>query len=194
MYHPEPRLPEALNAFLARGGKRFECDDGDWSIEIKPAEKDPSKNVPHEALIIAGNGLGDVLFLKPLRSNSATLGETVYVFWHEEQRVAVFSNDVSQLTGLLPPEASPFRPVFYHDRSTEVRVGDKVSMRGWFRRINGSVDYVPGISAKERGLEHNGLSWVRILTERNTTVITVVDPKSHRLKRKIKFVKRAQYV
>ena len=57
-------LPAALSAFIQRGNDTFHCDDGDWKIEIMRAKADPSKRIPAEALIIAKNGLGDVLFLK----------------------------------------------------------------------------------------------------------------------------------
>jgi len=183
-------LPASLNAFIQRGHDTFQCDDGDWKIEIKPAKADPSKKIPAEALIIAKNGLGDVLFLKPSGEASAVFGDTVYVFWHEGQLCEVFSPDIRDLARLGPLPASRYTPVFYADGKTEVHIGDKVSIRSFLVRRTGTVSYVPGISPKKPEMEHHGLSWVGITFDQGGHVSTVVIPETHFLKTSVKFLGR----
>jgi hypothetical protein len=179
-------LPEPLNAFIQRGNDTFQCDDGDWKIEFKPAAADPSSGIPAEALIIAKNGLGDLLFLKPTGEGSKVFGETVHAFWHEEQLCEVFSEDIRDLARLEPPVPSRRAPIFYADGKTEVRIGDKVSVRSFLVRRSGTVSYVPGVSPKQREMEHHGLSWVGITLDQGGHASTVIITETRSLKASVK--------
>jgi hypothetical protein len=74
---------------------------------------------------------------------------------------------------------------------TSVRVGDEVCVRGWFRRLQGRVDYVPGQSPKDNEMEFNGLSWVGIKIVGHAHRGHLVDPDTARLDRRVQFVRRA---
>ena len=183
-------LPAPLSAFIQRGNDTFQCDDGDWKLEIKAAKAGFSKEIPTGALIIAKNGLGDVLFLKPSGEASTVFGDTVYVFWHEEQLCEVFSANIRDLARLEPLPASRYTPVFYADGKIEVRIGDKVSIRSFLVRRIGTVSYVPGVSPKKAEMEHHGLSWVGITLDHGSYVSTVVIPETRFLKASVKFLAR----
>lgn len=184
-------LPAPLSAFIQRGNDTFRCDDGDWKIEIKQAKADPAKRIPAEALIIAKNGLGDVLYLKASGEASTVFENTVYVFWHEEQLSEVFSPDIRELARLEPLSASGCTPVFYAGSKTEVQIGDKVSIRSFLVRRTGTVRYVPGLSPKKPEMEHHGLSWVGIKFDQGGYVGTVVIPETRTLKTSVKFLGRS---
>ncbi len=68
-------------------------------------------------------------------------------------------------------------------------------MRVWaslFRKKVGRVLYAPGISKLHKGMEFNGLSWVGIRFDDGMVVGSLVDPKTHRLKKGVKFLKRGE--
>jgi len=174
------KLPEVLNVFIQRGKDTFRCDDGDWKVEIKPARTE-SEIIPEEALVIAINGLGDSLFLKPTAEGSNVFGETVYAFWHEENACTVYPEALRDLTTLGPLAPSRGGPIYYADGTTEVRLGDRVSVRRFLIRRTGTVSYVPGISPKKRDMEHHGLCWIGITLDRGGSASTVVIPETRRL-------------
>jgi hypothetical protein len=184
-------LPEELQSFLAASKRTLRCDDGDWQIDIKPAEESHLRQVlPQGSVIIANNGCGDYLYLK-IKSNGE-ISPQVNVFWHEEQRSELFSEHVKNLTQPPPSIPSKCSAVLYHDSSTPVEIGDEVSARDLiiFRR-EGRVYYVPGISKKNRSMEFNGLCWVGIRFHKGTTTGVLVDPKTFRLGRSVRFLKRS---
>lgn len=82
------------------------------------------------------------------------------------------------------------RVVTYHDRTTPVQLGDHVLTRVWFRKRQGRVVYVPGVSAFNPNLEYNGLSWVGIRLADGSFVSTVVDPDGAFLVHKEALVRR----
>ena len=67
-------------------------------------------------------------------------------------------------------------PVRYHDGQTEVRPGDRIEIRGWFRTRPGVVNYVPGISPVHGEMEHNALYWVGVAFDRGGFTGILVDP------------------
>jgi hypothetical protein len=90
------KLPPKLQSFIDNGGVTFHCDDGDWDLNVLPREKsDFKKELPKGAVMIAENGSGDCLFLKP--DPKGTLGNRVFVYWHEEERSETFAPDVGAL-------------------------------------------------------------------------------------------------
>lgn len=179
-------LPVPLTTFIENGKDTFHCDDGDWKVEIKSGRADFLQIIPAEALIIATNGLGDSLFLKPTAAGSHVFGETVYAFWHEEQACALFPENLCDLTQLGPLAPSSYGPIHYADGTTEVRLGDKVSIRSFFIRRTGTVSYVPGISPKKRDMEHHGLCWIGISLDRGGSASTVVIPEMRRLQASVR--------
>src|SRR3954470_2598755 len=89
-------LPDALASFIKEGGCTLQCEDGDWDLNIVPAEDSPfRKELPKSAVMIAENGCGDCLFLK--KSPKGATGKSVFVFWHEEDRCEKFAPDITAL-------------------------------------------------------------------------------------------------
>ena len=81
-------------------------------------------------------------------------------------------------------------PVRYHDKETEVLLGDVVEVRGLIRRRRGIVNYVPGISEPHGEMEFNALFWVGISYDNGTYSGSLVDPDLGCLARKVRFLKR----
>ena len=121
---------------------------------------------------------------------STVFGDTVYVFWHEEQLCEIFSPDIRDLARLDPLPPSRYTPVFYRDRKTEVHIGDRVSIRSFLIRRTGTVGYVPGVSPKKPEMENLGLCWVGIALDKGGFVSTVVVPETGSLKTSVKFLGR----
>ena len=116
------RLPDDLRRFLKLGRKKFRCDDGDWKVRIQ----DPtavSKMIPSDAVIVAGNGCGDHLFLE---SSGDKFGADVFAYWHDEPAIRNFGFTISELT--FPPSAAPsvVSPIFYSAYDGQVALGDRV--------------------------------------------------------------------
>jgi hypothetical protein len=99
-------LPKALADFIRDGGVTFHCDDGDWDLNIIPAEDSPFVNdLPKRSVVIAENGCGDCLFLK--RTAKGSFGKKVLVFWHEENRSEEFAPEVAALLKEKAPVPGP---------------------------------------------------------------------------------------
>lgn len=181
----DQQLPDALRAYIEQGHEVFEHDYGDWKINIR--KPDSSKPLPEGAIIIAENGVGDVLFLKASEGREKKYQDIVHAYWHEGPQFEVFANSIDQL---IHPKPTAHKTVFYFDGKTAVHVGDRVSVRGLFRRKTGTVTYVPGISQKDPEMEHHGMCWVGITFDDGRWAGTVVNWQTFRLKPKVSFVGR----
>jgi hypothetical protein len=86
-------------------------------------------------------------------------------------------------------------PVLYADKKTHVEVGDAVVYRAMltpWRRRNGRVSYVPGISKFNPEMEYNGLAWIGVAGDDGRFRGVLVDPESNCVKRSVQFVARSQ--
>jgi hypothetical protein len=83
------------------------------------------------------------------------------------------------------------RPVTYNDGTNPVLPGDHVEVRFFLRRTSGRITYVPGLSKRHAEMEFGGLTWVGINLERGWVIKEMVDPDSGRLKKGVKFLRRA---
>jgi hypothetical protein len=81
-------------------------------------------------------------------------------------------------------------PVRYHGGQPEVRLGDRVEIRGFFRKRRGVINYVPGISPPHGEMEHNALYWVGISFARGDFTGMLVDPDTGCTQKKIIFLER----
>ena len=80
--------------------------------------------------------------------------------------------------------------VMYADSDLPVLPGDRISIRLLFRRRDGRVVYVPGISPVNREFEYNGMRWVGIRLADKSLVATPVLSKTGALKKKIRLIAR----
>ena len=80
-------------------------------------------------------------------------------------------------------------PIYYWGGAVEVKPGDHVELRVWFRYRSGRVVYVPGFSSFNSHYEFNGLRWVAIRSNK-MLIGTIVSPSSGRLKKNVKFLRR----
>jgi len=185
-------IPQCLTEFRKRGGRKFRCDDGDWNVRIEAPPSFIAKHIPEGSLLIAGNGCGDHLFLKP--SGPRQFGEEVFAYWHDEgPSYRTFAPSLSLLTDPPAPSVSAIGPVYYPNGVDVVRIGDQVSVRYWiFFGGSGDVRYVPGLSKKVSAFEHHGLCWVGVKVAKGGRASFVVDPTTRRLHGRIRLIKRAQ--
>jgi hypothetical protein len=105
------QLPAELASFIDNGGTVVHSPDGDWDLNIRPAEETEFGNViPKTAVVIAENGCGDCLFLKRFKQK---LGEKVFVFLDEEGRSEMFAKNITALLNAEaaePPTLAPPEP------------------------------------------------------------------------------------
>jgi hypothetical protein len=80
--------------------------------------------------------------------------------------------------------------IYYNDCQTPVKLGDVVEKRIFFRKRQGRVVYLPGVSQLNKEMNYNGLEYVGVKIEGGPMVATLVDPEGHFLQSKIRFVKR----
>lgn len=188
-------LPEVVRR-LALGARRIiETAHGEWLVEVERPPKGLEGHLPQGAILIANNGFGDFLFLSPSAGALPRVGPVAYVYWHEGPEIEVLSPDVGLLVS--PPEvvSPPAGRPCYLDGSP-VLLGDRVELRVWvrlFRRVRGTVVYVPGISKRRPQLERDGLSWVGIRLDDSGTVIgSWVEPKTKLLEKKVRLLERGE--
>jgi len=184
------RLPGALRQYLSGGARKVTVADHDWTITVEAPTGGLAASLPPGAVLIAANGLGDHLFLAPSGA-SKQLEFVVRIYWHEGPEIDVVADDLRAILFPGSPVPTERPPVMYHDGVTPVCVGDEVCVRGWFRRLQGRVDYVPGQSPKDNEMEFNGLSWVGIKVVGHAHRGHLVDPRTARLDRRVEFVRRA---
>jgi hypothetical protein len=90
------QLPAELKVFIDRGDTTLHCEDGEWELRVEPAEQSQaSESIPPRSLVIAENGSGDFLFLRP--SKNGLFDRKVSVYWHEEDRHEMFAKDMKAL-------------------------------------------------------------------------------------------------
>ena len=80
--------------------------------------------------------------------------------------------------------------VHYADGSTQVLPGDRVSVRLFFRRRQGEVIYVPGISRRRGTYEHHGLKWVGVSLADGWAIGSIVLPETGTLQKSVRFLGR----
>lgn len=183
-------LPEPLREFLSNGKTQIATDNDDWTVSIQKPPGYFKKVLPPGSVLLANNGCGDQLFLVPGASVSVRLDSKVHVYWHEGPHVELLAEDLGKLLNPPPAAVTKRPPVLYHNR-TPVHLGDEVTARSFFIRRPGRVVYVPGISKRNRNMEHHGLGWVGITCANGLQIGTVVDPKTSCLKKSVRFVKRS---
>lgn len=83
-------------------------------------------------------------------------------------------------------------PVTYADGTTEVRPGDRVVLRSFFRRRPGEIHYVPGVSEPIDELEHGGLCWVGLSLPDGWAEAVLVEPDTGRLKSTVRLIERGK--
>ncbi len=188
-------IPETLRRFIERGGTVFRCDDGDRHVEIEhPPPAYMRKYLPPDVMLIAHNGCGDNLFLTRREADhepAGSFGGRVYVYWHEGPEIETFSEDLSLLTDPPRPQPTDHPDIFYADGATHVMLGDHISARDLLFRKEGRVVYVPGISKKNRELEHDGLAWIGIRFKGGSISGAVIDPETSCLKKSVRFLGRS---
>ena len=77
--------------------------------------------------------------------------------------------------------------IWYHDGSSDVRLGDYVETVRFFRKRNGRVSYVPGISQVNPDFEFNGLTYIGIDLDDGSKIASIVNPVTKVLKKSIRF-------
>src|SRR5579884_876588 len=130
-------LPESLKAFMSLGKTEFETDEDIWSVKVEKVQGFIEKELPANSIIIANNGYGDRLFLVPKTGSPDHFDSKVYVFWHDELRIAVIADDIDTILNPPPPTPTQRGPVFYHGGQTTVELGDEVIARWFFIRRAG---------------------------------------------------------
>ena len=81
-------------------------------------------------------------------------------------------------------------PARYDGSQVEVLLGDRVELRGWIRRRQGAVNYVPGISEPHAEMEHNALYWIGIALDGGTFTGMLIDPDTGCVLKKVVFLER----
>jgi len=81
-------------------------------------------------------------------------------------------------------------PVRYHEGNVTTQLGDRIELRGLFRRRKGIVNYVPGISPVHDEMEHNALHWVGIVFDNGIFTGVLVDPDTGCTLKRLVFVER----
>lgn len=78
----------------------------------------------------------------------------------------------------------------YHGGEPEVRLGDRVEVRFWFRKRRGVINYVPGISPVHGEMEHNLLHWIGVSMEHGDFSGILVDPDTGCVLKQVLFLER----
>lgn len=167
--------------------------EGEWEVKLEfPSQRIMSLFPNQEVLIIANNGIGDYLFLKPNEMDQSLYDETVYVFWHEEKVIEVIAENIRDL--LFPTTLSPvvYNTIYYYGGEVDVKLGDEVSAKDLFLRKTGRVVYIPGISKQHKEFERDGMAWIGIRFPKGSVCGVWIDPTNCWVKRSIRFLRRSQ--
>jgi hypothetical protein len=110
--------------------------------------------------------------------------------WHEALGEAVAGGArLKRMTGGKAGQA------FYRN-GTPVLLGDHVELRVWvklFRKLPGTIVYVPGISKRRAEMEHGGLTWVGIRMDDDGTIVgSIINSDTQRLVKRVTLVRRGE--
>ncbi|PZR21858.1 MAG: SMI1/KNR4 family protein [Flavobacterium psychrophilum] len=75
--------------------KRIKRTCNHIALETQQARK--WANFPKEAIAIASNGFGDLLFLHPVKESDNKLGENIYLWLHENGNIKKLADSINQL-------------------------------------------------------------------------------------------------
>ena len=81
-------------------------------------------------------------------------------------------------------------PVRYFGGEVTAQIGDRIELRGRFRKRRGILNYVPGISVPHPEMEHHALHWVGIALDNGTFTGVLVDPETGWTRKLLVFVGR----
>jgi hypothetical protein len=163
-------IPKALQLAIEKKIQFFDGENCEWKLDLTDSIDTIDQLAGAPILIFANNGCGDYLFLK---ESNGGYGDSVYEYFHEEQKIYDVPDALDTLLGVRERDPSRDRyPKAIYESGEEVLLGDAVQVktlllfwRGW---RDGVVDYVPGISRKKNELEHGGLKWVSVKVKDGT--------------------------
>lgn len=185
------KILSVIKKFIESGKQTIDHDDGVWTIEIAEDKPYKTEAIPEAALSIGRNEIGDYLYLLPSESGTDMYDKKVYVYWHEEDKLTIFSPSIDSLFTKSESKISDFGAVFYNGGEIEVRLGDKISAKDFLLRKNGRVCYVPGISQVNKELEHDGMAWIGIRFDSGSMGGAYIDEKSHCVKKSVRFIEHS---
>jgi hypothetical protein len=84
--------------------------------------------------------------------------------------------------------------LYYHGTQDEVRLGDLIEVKGWFRTKRATVVYIPGQSPILRNLEYSDVKHWAIRDENGTINIIAYDPEHFQPPRKFRLLGRGSEV
>lgn len=186
------QLPKPIQDAIESKQEFFCGEDGaEWKLKIEPDASSVEKVAGCRVLIFANNGYGDYLFLR--KQNDSINDDKVLIFYHETQEIGDWKESLRILLGLETREPSKDSyPRAVYESGEPVNLGDKVHFKAWLffwkGWMEGTVEYVPGISPRKPQHEYNGLKWLSI-KGKQMIVGPVVDPKTGVVKR-IRLVER----
>jgi hypothetical protein len=187
------QLPTSIREAIESKKQFFWGENGaEWKLQIVTDASFIEKIVGSPVLAFADNGYGDYLFLR--KQEETTLDDKVFIFFHETQEIGDWKDSLRMLLGQEDREPSKDSyPCAIYESGETVLLGDKVRFKSWLffwkGWMEGTVQYVPGISARSPEHEYNGLKWVSIKGNQ-MMVAPVIDPKTGIIK-EIRFVERA---
>jgi hypothetical protein len=109
------------------------------------------------------------------------------------ERIAAANGWLPQLEALRAKFLESFHAlnrIRYFGSEDGVELGDHVELRGFFRKTQGRVSYLPGQPRHSAELDHGGLVSVGIQTRRGTFLGVFVDPDTLELKQSVKLLRR----
>jgi hypothetical protein len=187
-------LPEAARQLAVDERRIIETEQGEWLVEVERPRKEIERFLPAGAVVLANNGCGDFLFLQPSATATSQLSPVTHIYWHEGPEIEILSPDIGLLA--KPPDSPSEAPQPLYADGSPVLPGDHVELRVWvrlFRKVAGTVVYVPGISKRRPQLERGGMSWVGIrLDDSGTVVGSWVEPDTKRLQKDVKLRRRGE--
>ena len=78
----------------------------------------------------------------------------------------------------------------YSETKTEVRPGDRVKLKRWWRYVNGTVVHVPGISKPRKDFDAGDIQEVAIKTDDGLLYGVIIEPETNNVRDTVKFCSR----
>lgn len=83
--------------------------------------------------------------------------------------------------------------LYYYGTNDEVRLSDRVEVRGWFGvKYRGYVSYIPGLSPKHRSIEYEDVRQWAITSDDGATYVMVYDPANSQPHKRIRLLGRQE--
>ena len=182
------QLPPSVQAVFDEGVSSFVDEHCGWNLNIEERISYIEETVGCHVHVIGSNGCGDYIFLK-INGETGEPELPLFKFWHEGPEVDQVLDSPAAYFGLEPrgPSGGPV-PQYFDGQ--EVRLGEQVEFKSFFRTKRGIISYITGVSGLNYELETVGIASIEVKQSCGRSYGISATKPGHRLRKSVKIIEK----